>query len=453
MITYIKLKNFKSFSNIELDLRGKNKKPKNIAFIYGENGAGKSNLISSLIFLHKSMHTKYTKELPLSEFEKKIMKDFPLEDEEMRDTILYRLYRNKFPILDGLIREYKTINSKENMSLEIGFAIEGKTGFYLAEFDDARVVKEELRYQINERVGTFFLIEENHIFFSPSIFGDGEYKKELEQQVKQVWGKHTFLSILGYEVREKNKDYISKRLNEKLLDVLSCLERISIYNRSYKGGMSKIAIPFHFLSVLESGDVDEENSHDLQLAEKVLNSIFTQLYSDIKQVYYKYERKEDNFHYELVFKKMIDGTLTDIPFRFESTGTKRILDIIPYIFTTIDGNSVFMDEVDSGIHDLLMCEIINLLRETDFQGQFIATTHNTLLLETLPKENIYIISIDGKGNKEILSVDDYSFRTQGNHNIRKKYLEGSYEGVPNIGYIDLNEIYQYIVENDSEDNL
>ncbi|NLL25508.1 MAG: AAA family ATPase [Spirochaetales bacterium] len=55
MLLYIKLKNFKSFSNIMFDLRGKGGIPKRVAFIYGENGAGKSNLMSSLLFLRKTI--------------------------------------------------------------------------------------------------------------------------------------------------------------------------------------------------------------------------------------------------------------------------------------------------------------------------------------------------------------------------------------------------------------
>ena len=55
MLTYIKLKNFKSFSNIMFDLRGKGGIPKKMVFVYGENGAGKSNLISSMLFLSKTI--------------------------------------------------------------------------------------------------------------------------------------------------------------------------------------------------------------------------------------------------------------------------------------------------------------------------------------------------------------------------------------------------------------
>ena len=48
-----------------------------------------------------------------------------------------------------------------------------------------------------------------------------------------------------------------------------------------------------------------------------------------------------------------------------------------------------IDEIDNGIHDVLMKNIIMSIKD-EITGQLIITTHNTLLLEVLPKENIYI---------------------------------------------------------------
>ena len=70
----------------------------------------------------------------------------------------------------------------------------------------------------------------------------------------------------------------------------------------------------------------------------------------------------------------------------------------------------------------------------------IITTHNTLLLEELERKYMYIIYIDFKGNKEIRCVDDYKKRTQKTNNLRDKYLRGDYGGVPNVGYIDFEDI-------------
>ena len=57
MLSYIRLRNFKSFSDIMFDLRGKGGIPKKKVFVYGENGSGKSNLISSLFFLRKTVES------------------------------------------------------------------------------------------------------------------------------------------------------------------------------------------------------------------------------------------------------------------------------------------------------------------------------------------------------------------------------------------------------------
>ncbi len=129
----------------------------------------------------------------------------------------------------------------------------------------------------------------------------------------------------------------------------------------------------------------------------------------------------------------------DIPVSLESTGTKKLLTIFPSIFSAIDEKTVLIDEIDTGIHDLMMCGIVEHLQES-LKGQFIATTHNTLLMEKLPNDNVYIISINAKGEKEIVCVSEYGFRTQKTNNMQKKYLNGDYGGIPDISFLDLKEI-------------
>ena len=68
MISFIELWNFKTFSHILFDLRGAHGVPKKLAFLYGENGAGKSNLIRSLLFMSQSFQTLNTRHI-LPDFE------------------------------------------------------------------------------------------------------------------------------------------------------------------------------------------------------------------------------------------------------------------------------------------------------------------------------------------------------------------------------------------------
>ena len=57
MITYVELKNFKSFKNTRFDFRKWKKSYKKFVAIYGENGSGKSNFVDSLSFLRLSLES------------------------------------------------------------------------------------------------------------------------------------------------------------------------------------------------------------------------------------------------------------------------------------------------------------------------------------------------------------------------------------------------------------
>ena len=55
MFTYVKLKNFMSFKDVIFDFRNGSKGVKSFISIYGENGSGKSNFVSSIDLLRKTI--------------------------------------------------------------------------------------------------------------------------------------------------------------------------------------------------------------------------------------------------------------------------------------------------------------------------------------------------------------------------------------------------------------
>ena len=444
MFSYIRLKNFKSFSSIMLDLRGKQGIPKKMAYIYGENGSGKSNLMLSLLFLSQTMDTlenqdkmKNVNDAKLSEMLNKV------NDPSVRSEILERVMRREFASLKTLIEDYRTINSDESLEMEVGFNLDGKEGSYTLVFDQEHVVFEELSFQLKKRRGVVFSFSDDKSKLSPSIFKDALYRNELENNVEKYWGKHTFISILMNEMASKNRKYVKSRLNENLFEVLFWFNQYSVLCKYSDVEKAKIAIPFDSLSRLDRGTIKREDDKELLAFEKALNDFFTRLYSDIKSVYYRLEARNDVYKYALYVKKRMNGKTIEIPFSLESTGTKKLLDIFPFFFSAMVGATVFVDEVDNGIHDLLMCEMVNSFNESLLEikrGQFIATTHNTQLMKTLPKECVYIIRSDAEGNKDIVSIDEYEFRTQKTHSVQSKYLNGDYAGVPFVGHLDFFDI-------------
>ena len=61
MFTYVKLKNYKSLVDFEVDLTSSKNNPKKMIIIYGENGAGKSNFIDAFFTLFDTLNTKIYK--------------------------------------------------------------------------------------------------------------------------------------------------------------------------------------------------------------------------------------------------------------------------------------------------------------------------------------------------------------------------------------------------------
>ena len=446
MLSYLELKNFLSFSDITLDLRKAYGEPKKVAFIYGENGSGKSNLLSSLLFLRQTLNT----------LENQIrLKDIPalrnhlvesIKDENVKEQLLQQVLRRQFFTLSDLIDDYKMLGVEQSMSLKFGFRLNHADGSYFIELSDQQIIKEELRYQINEREGVVFSLSKNETKLSPAIFSDRNYKKELLENIEKYWGKHTFMAVLFNESQTKNHTYIENRLNGNILEVMDWLKKLSVWCKQCKGETAMISLPLDFLQQLESGSVKTRNNEELKVCEATLNTFFTQLYSDIKSAYYVLTPEDNRFSYELYFKKQIAGKLIDIPISRESTGTQKLLEIFPMLFSSFIGASVFIDEIDSGIHDLLMQNVLGQLDDS-LEGQFIATTHNTLLMENLQPESTYIIRVNADGNKTVDCVAEYKVRTQKNNNIRNKYLRGDYDGIPHSGYLDLQELVEDTMEN------
>ena len=140
MITKIELKNFKSFSNVELDLMKNKSVVKNMALIYGENGAGKSNIISSIYCLQSLFDTMLIRDDLQEMMQMLNEKD---GEEKIPDRLLEQI-RKALKTTKDIIAEYKTINSTKNMSIKLHFRLNDKNGVYYIELDNEKIVREKL---------------------------------------------------------------------------------------------------------------------------------------------------------------------------------------------------------------------------------------------------------------------------------------------------------------------
>ncbi|KAF1298447.1 hypothetical protein BAU15_11875 [Enterococcus sp. JM4C] len=445
MFTELVLENFKSFNRIFFDMTESLNSPKKLIAIYGENGSGKSSLIEAFGILRLSMDTversnTVNKFNALAE-----KKELSLIDEQggLSDFIQATQFSNIKKIID----KTKTIGIKSNMQLEYSFLLQGnRKGKYIVTFDqDNTLVKEQLDYTINERIGNVYTIEKNKAnevasYLNKSIFLTVDVRRELDNRLQKLWGKHSFMSIFKAMEEEFNESYIDKNIKDRLKEVITFFSSISVSTESY----TTISQEASILSESSKGSVKSSDEEKIDKTEKILYNYFSSLYVDIKDVFYKKNTTNNEIDYQLYLKKSIYGKLVDIPVNLESRGTKKLLEILPFFLNVVDGGVCFIDEIDNGIHDILMNHLLDSLSD-DINGQLVFTTHDTLLLKELPKQSVYFITIDYEGNKKIKSLRDYDNRTVAqNNNFQNQYLKGVFEGIPLPRDIDFEEINQII---------
>lgn len=448
MFTYVKAKNFKSLKDIEFNLNKTKTKTNQFISIYGENGSGKTNIVELFKLLQQSTMSRAT-DIAMN----KMPKEFWKIQEEMSDQLPTEI-RQIFQLSFNL-KEYRMLDEEDATEIEYGFKINNKDGFYYIKFDD-EIIEEKLYYMAGKQRAYLFQInkENNKIIknLNKNIFINEKYNEELIDGIDKYWGKYTFLSLLSFETIEKNKDYIDNNISKNIIEVI---DRIWLMTVHVDKGALKI-IPDGFVKVrklnnIQKGIVKKDKLPEIKKYENVLNIFFTQAYADIKEVKYEINEKEDRIHYELYFNKMIGGQIKSIPSRLESDGTRRILNQFDTIIGSLLGETVILDEIDNGIHDVLMKNIIMSIKD-EITGQLIITTHNTLLLEILPKENIYILSTDYNGNKTINSIKEYGIKIQKNNNARDLYFKGVFGGIPTTNYIDFEEIKYALEGNEGTDD-
>ena len=99
---------------------------------------------------------------------------------------------------------------------------------------------------------------------------------------------------------------------------------------------------------------------------------------------------------EFVFQQIgRNGSVCDMDVMSQSTGTLRLLTLIPAIYFAINNEkTVLIDEIDNGIHPMLIKNLVKFFGESKSNGQLIYTTHETALLnqqELLRPDEVWFV--------------------------------------------------------------
>ncbi len=421
MIKGISLQNFMSFDDIELDMTDKGGRGLDHVYIFGENGSGKTNLVDSLVFLVRSTMTLIKNE-----------RHWPTGEIPLKAS-----HNDRWIDVDGIddfVPDYRMIGAEGGTALTFCFEIDGHDATYSLEIDKGRLVQSEsLDYIVHRKRGNLFRITKDGTRLQKDLV-TGNYRREIRCLIERCWGKHTFLAILMYEIWDKNRSFTDSEISENMRSFLEYVRSLVImkdgeYFTPYRERIDPLC------GIVKKKDIDR-----LDGLEIVLSKLFTRLYSDIRSVRFaRDDRPNGDIGYGLYFEKEIAGKIRTISAKDESYGTKRLIDILQSILLCAEGRTVIIDGIDTGVHDLLVSQLLEQCIP-DITEQLIVTTHDISLMTHRDAPNTFIISIDRHGYKRIdsiQSIEPPNVKT----NVRKRYVEGYYSGIPLIADVGLKDIY------------
>ncbi|MDE0104252.1 MAG: ATP-binding protein [Bryobacterales bacterium] len=131
-----------------------------------------------------------------------------------------------------------------------------------------------------------------------------------------------------------------------------------------------------------------------------------------------------------------DGIDVPIILHFESSGTKRLVKILPLLYKGLaEGIPAVFDEIDGDLHVDIVIEILNWFssRETNPQNsQLFVTSHNVGLLDELEKEELFIVEKSRDGATRLHGAQDVKGLRR-DVRLYPKYRVGVLGGVPRVG--------------------
>ncbi|AWY42278.1 ATP-binding protein [Pseudomonas putida] len=114
-----------------------------------------------------------------------------------------------------------------------------------------------------------------------------------------------------------------------------------------------------------------------------------------------------------------------------SAGTKALFNFAgPWLDVISSDRILFVDELDSSLHPLVVHQLIKILHSKGSKAQVIFTTHDTSVLGQgiLRRDQIWMIEKDRKQSSVLTPLSDYSVRED--EALEKGYLAGRYGGIP-----------------------
>ena len=138
--------------------------------------------------------------------------------------------------------------------------------------------------------------------------------------------------------------------------------------------------------------------------------------------------------------KGLDGEVRSFGLGMESSGTQRLMGLLPMLFDLQDpdgsvGSKVYVvDELDRCLHTMLTARLVeDFLKTCDpsTRKQLLFTTHDLLLMDQslMRRDEMYIAQRDANGRSELLSLAEFE-GIRYDKDLVRSYLDGRFGGIP-----------------------
>lgn len=382
-IKKIRLTNFKSFKELDIDLG-------NFNIFIGANASGKSNFIKIFEFLKDIAQSglnnaismqggiEYLRNINIgsvNELSIKITFDsmkFPallpalLEEPESKElTKIETVYEFALKMAD---RDFEVINDRLSQLWEL-------TG------SDKENQKTEKKYKT----------EELHF----SIYQDKGKIKHSPEDIKTKFPMSYFKDI---EVPSKSLIVELPFFSMSLLKPKHILGDIGVYN--FDPVLPKEAIPITGKAELE------KNAGNLSIVLKNLLSSkekgrkFINLLKDILPFITGLKFKEPTDKYLLLSLQETYSGNYELPASLISDGTINIIALITALYFEEKGLTI-IEEPERNIHPHLMSRAVNMMKDASEKKQIIVTTHNPEIIKHADLKDIFLVSRDKDGFSKI----------------------------------------------------
>ena len=350
-----------------------------VSAIYGPNGGGKSNVLAAL-------HTLVAKILrPL----------YATEDSENKVLLQKRIIVEPFAFSDS---------KNEPTEFELFFRTESAEYRYILHVKRDVVIYESLdRVKLETRRRSALYTRDDKGIVLKGAFAKLKVSDDLSKTL-------TLLSYLG----------IAYKGNAVVKDVLNWFE---------------FGVDF-----LNYGNPIQELRMAISTSEDVKHLMLEMIQEmDLDIVDFRVEEKE-NDRIEVFTKHLVDDVETELSLSDESSGTKKLFGLLPFIAASLlDGTVLVIDELDAKIHPVLLRHIIMMFNDMNINrhnAQLIFTSHDlsTMNSEVFRRDEIWFVAKGNAQNSKLYSLVE--FKNEKGESVRKdakfdkQYLEGKYGADP-----------------------